>query len=190
MAIWQFKLEVIPQKSVIERFGEIPKTLEINREGWNDFWQKITENIKSEPDFEDALTINWWTGVFFDKPQIISAIDKLISYSKWEDDSSITWKGDVNQNQDHDAFLCFDESGNVEEFHFRTDLRGNFTDFLTGMLEICRSQNWLVMDGKGNLVEPNPAQVFDLIQTSNSVRFLTDPQKFFKDLESGEIKPE
>lgn len=191
MAIWQYYLKVIPQESVIKRFGYIPERLEMNLEAWEKHLQKSIVGAATAPDFEDADTINWWQGITFDKVAVFSSINKLIERCSW--DNSVTffgWKGDENQNQDNDVYIYFEESGEITEFTFRTDLRDGALDFLAEMLAICKQNNWLVMDGKGNLINPTLLDVYESLRSSNATRFTEDPQKFLEDFSNGKNKPE
>lgn len=190
MAIWQYKLEVILKNSVLKRFGFIPAKLEINHEGWENFRQKRLQGIKDEPDFEDAYTINWWKDIPFNRKKIVSSINSLIKQCEWSNSETISWKGDTRQKQDHDVYIHFDEWENIVEFYFRTDLRDDSLDFLAEMLEICKENEWLVMDAKGYLMNPGLLDVYDSVRNSNTTKFLEDPERFFENLISGALKPE
>ena len=190
MAIWQYYLKVIPKESVIKKYGFVPSKLEINHEGWVKYQQDRWNGIKSEINFEDAQTINWWKDVFFDKKNTVSSINKLIKQCDWSNSDTIGWKGDTRNNQDNDVYIHFDESEKVIEFTFRTDLRNDSLDFLAEMLEICKENDWLVMDDDGYLFEPKFLEVYESMRKSNASRFLENPEKFFEDFERGAIKPE
>ncbi|MBV6440655.1 MAG: hypothetical protein EPGJADBJ_02327 [Saprospiraceae bacterium] len=58
------------------------------------------------------------------------------------------------------------------------------------MIELAKKYDWLLMDIKGNLVEPEFREVAKLIKDSNSYKFLKDPLKFLTDLGEGRIKIE
>lgn len=163
MAIWQYKLVVIPKEPLIKRFGFIPAKLEINHKGWENHWQNRLKNIKSEIDFEDAYTINWWENVPFNKTKIISSINAFIKQCDWSNSETISWKGDTRQNQDNDIYIHFDKSRQIIKFTFRIDLRNITLDFLAEMLEICKQNEWLVMDAKGYLMNSSLLDVYDSV---------------------------
>jgi hypothetical protein len=190
MAIWQYKLKVIPKESVVKKFGTVPTKLEINHKDWENHWQKRLKGIKSAHDFEDAHTINWWENVHFDKAKIILSINNLVKQCNWSNAETVSWKGDTYHNEDNDVYIHFDKSEKVVEFTFRTDLRNGLLDFLAEMLEICKKNEWLVMDVKGYLMNPNLLDVYDSVRNSDTTKFLEDPEKFFEDLNSKIIKPE
>lgn len=190
MAIWQYYLKVIPKESVIRRYGFVPSKLEINHKGWANYRQNLIDGNKSEIDFEDAQTFNWWKDIFFDTPKTAASIDNLVKRCSWSHSKTIGWKGDTQNNQDNDVYLHFDDSENIFEFTFRTDLRNDSLDFLVDMLKICQKNNWLVMDAKGILFEPKYLEVYESMRKSNAAKFLENPEKFFQDFEKGTVKPE
>lgn len=92
---------------------------------------------------------------------------------------------------DNDASLRLNEkTGKIEELNFRADLREEGITFLKGMVSLAAQYDWLLMDKKGNLVHPTMEEVNEIIVQSNSYRFVTNPLKFFTDLENGTIKIE
>lgn len=190
MAIWQYYLKVIPKESVVRRYGFVPSKLEINHDGWAKRRQDLIDGNKSEIDFEDAQTINWWKDVSFDKEAAIASIDELVRRCDWMSSGTIGWKGDTRNNQDNDVYIHFGETGKVESFTFRTDLRNDSLDFLVGMLAVCQAHDWLVMDARGFLFEARYLDVYESMRRSNATRFLEDAERFFEDLSSGKIKPE
>ena len=58
MAIWQFHVYLIPKKSLLNKYGQVPTQLVMDKDGWSDYIQNA--DLDTEPDFEDALTIHWW----------------------------------------------------------------------------------------------------------------------------------
>ena len=57
MAIWQFHIYLIPKKSLLYKYGQVPTQLVMDKDGWSDYIQNA--DLDTEPDFEDALTIHW-----------------------------------------------------------------------------------------------------------------------------------
>lgn len=70
---------LIPKSSLIERYGQIPEQLEINTQAWKDYWEKKSSDNSIKPDWEDALTINWWENVPASVDKISSELDKLLT---------------------------------------------------------------------------------------------------------------
>jgi hypothetical protein len=184
MAVWQYQLNIVPKKTILEKYGTIPNELLINDEGWEKYWENIVdiENLP-EPDFEDANTIKWWKNIKIEIKKTTEQIDKLVTRANWGQDSldSINWKGNSEIKEDNDCFLSFDPKTQIiEDFHFRTDLRKkeNITIFLNGMLNLCERNDLMVFNTNGILLEPKSELIFEDLKKSNAVKFLTDPEKF------------
>ena len=196
MAIWQYQLNIIPRKSIIEKYGNIPTELLIANDSWEKYWENIKdiENLP-EPDFEDAKTIKWWNNIKLDIKKTSEQVDKLVSRANWGKDSldSVNWKGNSNNEEDNDCYISFDPKTKfINEFEFRTDLRNRekATNFLNGMLELCAKNELMVFNTKGILFEPNPELIYEEIRKSNAVAFLTEPEKFLDKIAERENKKE
>lgn len=181
MAIYQFLTYVLPKKAIKQRFGEIPKQLEIKHAEWEKYWDNwnIDSNEIPKPEFEDAITTKWWKGIQINITELKSQIDQIIPRASWDKES---WKIE-NGIVDHDLSIDYNEKENfIEDFRFRTDLRDSTLTFLKSMLDLCDKNNWILMDDKGNLCEPKIQKLAILIKDSNSDRFLTNPTEFFENL--------
>ena len=194
MAIWQYQLNIIPRKSVLEKYGNIPLELFIDNDSWEKYWENIIdiENLP-EPEFEDANTIKWWNNIRLDIKETSEQIDKLVSRANWGKDSlnSINWKGNSNNQEDNDCYLSFDPNTKfINEFQFRTDLRNKekATNFLNGMLELCVKNELIVFNTKGLLFEPKPKLIYEDLRKSNAIDFLTEPEKFLDKIAERENK--
>lgn len=98
---------------------------------------------------------------------------------------------DLYNEVDNDASLSLNEvTKKVEELDFRADLREKELIYLKGVIELAKNYDWLFVDLKGNLVMPSMDAIKESIRASNGYRFLSDPTKFFNDLEKGEIELE
>lgn len=184
MAIWQYELNVIPRKGILDRYGEIPDKFFMDKEGWERFWKTFNrdfDNIKY--DFEDAKTIQWWKNISFDVERVAEEMDKLVKRGKQSRIGYIWWKGDMDNDEDHDAYISFDgETKEVKGFQFRTDLR-NMTKalkFMEGMLGICSQNELMLMNVEGGLFEPRMELILEDMKTSNAKKFLTNPSKFIE----------
>ncbi|TWO30425.1 hypothetical protein E1J38_014715 [Seonamhaeicola sediminis] len=58
MAINQFLTFVLPKKPIEEKFGGIPKQLEIKHSEWEKYWENYDMELNDapEPEFEDAIS--------------------------------------------------------------------------------------------------------------------------------------
>lgn len=180
MAIYQFNLTAIPRIFVLDRFGRIPNSIDL---------EAIEQR---EPDIDPVdNTQNWWKAIDIDSKAIVARIDKYVSRAKWgNSEYSFNWKTDSIET-DNDAYLSLNEkTGGIESLSFRADLREKGLVFLKNMILLASEKDWLLMDLKGNLSLPQMEEVKKIIEISNCHRFLTNPEKFFDDLESGVIEIE
>ncbi len=188
MAIWQFQLVIIPRKGILEKIGVIPEILEIDYEERTEHYHLKKEGlIEEEDEFKDALTQNWWSSTDLQPIEIIHQIDKKVRRANYGRDTFVNWKFN-NGKVDNDASMSIDEeTGKIGEIRFRADLREDELKFLKEMIELAEKYDWLLMDMKGNLVEPRFQEVARLIKISNSYKFLKDPLRFLTDLGKGKI---
>ena len=181
MAINQFLIFVLPRKPIEEKYGLIPKQLEINHAEWEKYWENydIELNEAPEPDFEDARTFKWWKDVSVDRNYLEQKIDKFISRTDWGEIEDLNWKSEKS-DFDHDVSIDFDfELNYIQEFQFRTDLNDPTLTFLKSMLDLCDRNDWILMDDKGNLSEPNIKSLAKLIKDSDANGFLRNRTEFF-----------
>lgn len=193
MAVWQYQLNIIPRSVIIEKYGEIPNKLFIDEKGWKDYWDNTKfDSGFPDPEFEDALTINWWKNKTLNIQETANQIDKLVKRGDWSNDKDfIGWKGDSEEEEDNDCHIAFNENTFViSEFQFRTDLRNieKAKKFMAGMLKICIVNDLLVMNTDGFLYDPEMEIIFEDIKKSNSVKFLTNPMKFIEEITEDEDK--
>ncbi len=187
MAIYQFRLNLIPRKGVIHEFGFIPNQLKINtQERENHYYLEKDKLLDSADFFLDALTINFWDSAEILPTEIIYYINKLFprkpvksmsDYYYWKH-----YKRTSDSTIDHDASLDLTKNGKIKELHFRADLKEPHLTFLTGFIEIAKSMIAFCWTYRGNLISPEEKQVYKLIKLSNSYKFLTNPEKFLNDL--------
>lgn len=185
MAVWQYQLNIIPKKAILEKYGELPNELFIDYDGWKKFRENVSlDNEIPEAEFEDAKTTKWWTDVRIDIKKVINQVDQLVKRGDWNDDENsgfVGWKGDSKKEEDNDGHISYDiETNIISEFQFRTDLRNkeNVTKFLNGMLKICEQNDLMVFSINGILFEPKLEIIFEELKKSNAVAFLIDPIKF------------
>ncbi|WP_055437705.1 hypothetical protein [Lacinutrix algicola] len=195
MAIWQYQLNIIPKKAILEKYGKIPDTLFIDFINWKIYWENVTyDNGYPEPNFEDARTIKWWNNIKLDIKKTSEQIDQYVTRGDWNDDGErgfIGWKGNSEKEEDNDAHIAYDKKTNIiSEFQFRTDLRNkeNAMKFLNGMLNVCSQNDLMVLNTEGILFEPQTELIFEDIKNSNAVKFFSDPIEFLEKIGKEEDK--
>ncbi len=191
MAIYQFKLTAIPRKSVLEKYGALPSKLVLDYEEWKEYYRKKDGQIKDEEAFLDAFTQDWWSSVEINIAEVVAHIDSKVKRADWgRDEFSFHWKTYTKEVDNDAGLILTGETRKIEELSFRADLREKGLTFLTGMISLAAQYDWLLMDVKGNLVQPAIEDVMGLIQQSNAFRFVSNQIKFFTDLENGTIQIE
>ncbi|MFS4484396.1 hypothetical protein ACKGJY_15385 [Hyunsoonleella sp. 2307UL5-6] len=181
MAIYQFLTFVLPKKSIEEKYGEIPKQLEIKHAEWEKYWDNwdVDSNETPEPEFKDAISTKWWKKIQVNIDELRYELDKIIPRASWDNES---WKIE-NGKVDHDVGIDFNkEEQFIEDFRFRTDLRDTELNFLNSMLSLCERNEWILMDENGNLCNPNIKELAELIKDSNPDRFMRNPIEFLENL--------
>lgn len=182
-------MAAIPKKGIVEYFGVIPEKLEV-------YFEKKTEafldhEIEDEFDYFEFIQHKCWHIANVTPSDIIKEIDQKLDRANWGNDkTSNNWKTETNE-VDNDAWILINENLNqIEEFTFRADLRQPKLKFLIEMVQLAKEKELLLIDRKGNLVEPEIETVFELIGKSNAGKFVDNPTNFLTDLEEGTIEIE
>jgi hypothetical protein len=188
MAISQFYLVAIPKEGIIEYFGEIPTKLEV---GFNKRTENFLNGNEEEFDYFEFIQHKCWSLSKINSNEIIDHLDQKLPRANWGNESeSNKWKNET-EDFDNDAWiLTCKETSQIIEFTFRADLRQHDLKFLIEMIKLSKTMKLLLVDIKGNLVQPEIGSVFELVRKSNALRFVEDPRKYLTDLEKGEVEIE
>jgi hypothetical protein len=166
MAVYQFYLGVVPKEGIIKIHGSAPEKIKVS----------------TETGYFESNTEQYWQVCEIDPKSFISEIDKIVKRAEWSDGkTSYNWKT-YTDTIDNDASIYLNDTGLINEFSFRADLRNRELNFLIGMIELGRRYNWLFMDRNGVLANPEFEAVKERIKESNAYRFLQDPIKFLGEL--------
>ncbi|MDR7211995.1 hypothetical protein [Flavobacterium piscis] len=170
MAVWQYLLIVVPENSIDSNY------------------QCIFKNNKTEflPN-----TNSFWKNFDGDISLIISELDQIIPKADWGDDTFICWKGNESSKEDNDASICLsNDKTRIEEFHFRIDLRksSNINHVLQSILNICKKNQFILIDIKGNIFKPQLEDILKSMKRSNATAFLSNPIKFLENLSKKHFK--
>ena len=172
MAIYQYYLALIPKVGLLKRHKQIPNQIEIN-----------TENGYFEAD-----TNQYWEISEIDFQELRTQIDKVVDKANWGNSTdSFNWKTKT-EVLDNDAWMSINpKNGKINELSFRADLREPDLKFLNEMLDLAKRNEMMLMDRKGNLINPEINELKSFIELSNTFKFLKDPGKFFDELSDGKI---
>jgi hypothetical protein len=187
LAIWQFHIYFIPRQSLVDKYGHIPRQLEMDKESWSDYFKN--SDLDTDPDFEDALTIHWWLNLNLNADDFFALLQQFGDVQEWTASTdSLRSFGDTETN---DISVCFDSRTNkVQELSCRLDLRDIDRDFIDKVLSIATKFDCLLMDRQGRFFEPTIKALAETIQLSNARRFVTDPRQFLEDLSHGIVTPQ
>lgn len=186
MAIYQYRLTVLPRTGLLSVLGEIPEKLDV------DFKKSMEAFLKGDwnddPDDYEIFVEKCWSEANINPKDIIKLMDEKLDRANWGNSGkSNKWKT-ITDKSDNDASLHTDENQTfITEFAFRADLKEPGLVFLFAMINLAAKHDFLLMDAQGNLAEPDPEKVFGLIKQSNAFRFVKDPVQYFTDLANGEI---
>ena len=187
MAIWQFHIYLIPKKSLLNKYGQVPTRLAMDKEAWRDYIQNA--DLDTEPDFEDALTIHWWLDLNINFDDILPLLKTFGNIQSWTQNAD--GLRNFGNTETNDISVCFDNRTKiVEEISCRLDLRQLDKDFIDKVLSLATQFECLLMDRQGRLYQPSVEALFDTIKLSNANRFVGDPKQFLNDLSKGIVTPE
>ncbi|MBF4484249.1 hypothetical protein [Flavobacterium sp. CSZ] len=167
MAIWQYLLIVIPENSIDKNYNIFENNETEFLPDTDSFWENFDGNISS----------------------IISEMDQIIKRADWGNDTFINWKGNGSNEEDNDACLCLnDNKSQIEEFHFRIDLRkaSNIINVLQAILNLCKKNQFVLIDLKGQIFKPEMKYIIESLKSSNAMKFIANPILFFENLENKE----
>lgn len=187
MAIWQFHIYLIPQKSLLNKYGQIPTQLEMNKDGWSDYIQNA--DLDTEPDFEDALTIHWWLDLHINLDSIMPVLNTFGDIQSWTQNADgLRSFGNTDTN---DISVCFDNTSKlIQEVSCKLDLRQLDKSFINKVLSLATRFDCLLMDRQGRLYQPSIKALLETIKLSDANRFVGDPEQFLNDLSKGIVTPE
>lgn len=175
MAIYQYYLAFVPKIGLIKKHKIIPTQIEIS----------------TETGYFDANTDEYWDLAKINFQEIKVCIDKIVDKADYGNNNhSFNWK--TNEGKlDNDAWMSINSENNkITELSFRADLREPSLNFLNGMLELAKKYEMMLMDRKGNLLNPEFNEIKDFIKVSNTFKFIQNPEKFIDDLHNGKINIE
>lgn len=167
MAIWQYLLIVVPENSIDKNYNIFENNETDFLPDTDSFWENFNGNI----------------------PSIISELDQIIPKANWGNDTFINWKGDGNNDEDNDACICLSaDKTKIESFQFRIDLRkaSNITNVLQSILNLCKKNQFVLIDLKGEIFKPEMQYIMESLKNSNAMKFIADPIQFFENLQNKE----
>jgi len=156
MALWQYKVALIPQEW-LSAGGEV-------------------ESLFGEEGFDTEQT--WGT---FDTEILENEIDKILPRGKAWTDAYILW-GDY----EGDDIQLWRENAKTIDLVIRFDLRKPNKELLNGALEIARGSNLAILDLANRRVLPAKTEaIVEAIRKSEASKFVEDPHAFLSKYKPG-----
>ncbi len=150
MAIWQFRLDLLPQKLVQDRDATVPTAL--------------------PPAYAEETV--WWSGV---QPPI--GFERALGEILPEIDSWSTSMRIWGDERSNSAVVCYrgDDKAHVEWVGFRIDVRVISRPLLAGICLIARKCGCVLVTSKREILEPEEGPILAAIDESVAKLFLTNP---------------
>jgi hypothetical protein len=164
MAIWQFRLDLIPEKAVRSKYDVVPITLP----------QSLAEDFP------------WWSDV---QPPIgfEASIDAILPKAKAWSESMCIW-GDERGDT---ASVCYDNDtkSSVEWIGFRVDVRNLSPAFVKDICAFAKQLGCVLLTGAYHVLEPDESTVLAAINNSTAKNYLEDPVSTLRGLKhnAGEV---
>lgn len=155
MAIWHFKLDVLPVAAVKKTYGLIPVTIP-----------------------EEAMEkIPWWEGIPF--RGIRERLPEVLPEGKSWSESALIW-GDEEFN----SILIYlnEEWEGIDMFIVKIDARTVDTAFIVRMVEFAKSLELLFVTRSNQVIQPEYGGVLEALSRSGARSFVNDPSTYLKSL--------
>lgn len=150
MAIWQFRLDLIPTSAIRMKFGTVPVAIPQELAEDFDWWSEAQPPAGFETRLDDIL------------PRANSWSDEMLI---WGDE-----RGDT-------AFVCFDSSRKVrvEWIGFRVDVRRLSPGFVRDICKLANEMGCVLMSARYHLMAADEQRVLAAIGRSTARKYLEDP---------------
>src|SRR5881296_1881707 len=148
MAIWQFRLDLIPTSALRAKYGVVPVSIP----------QEQAENFP------------WWSEV--QPPAGFEArLDAILPKANSWSESMHIW-GDERGDT---ASVCYDNNRKVEWIGFRVDVRELSPGFVRDICRVSDEIKCMLLTGAYHLIAPDEQAVLAAINRSTARRYLEDP---------------
>jgi hypothetical protein len=163
MAIWQFKLDLLPEEAVLERFGNLPETIP----------DALVENIP------------WWKG---SQPgeRLSAVVNSLLLPTESWSESVLIW-GD----EDSDVVKAIYTSATREELEWlaiRIDTRKVLKEFVENVANLAKALHCVFLTAENAVLEPKACTLWEALNKSTAKGFVDDPQKALRSIEGQVIE--
>ena len=148
MAIWQFRLDLVPRNALRSKFGLVPISIP----------QELAENF------------SWWSDI-----QPPSGFEARMGTILPEASS---WSGEMRiwgDERGDTASVCYDSIRKIEWVGFRVDVRRLSLGFIREICRLASELECVLLTGTYQLVAPDEQNVLTAISRSRAKQYLEDP---------------
>jgi hypothetical protein len=148
LAIWQFRLDLIPTSALRAKFHTVPISIPgqlAEDYGW---WSEVQPSAGFEKDISSML------------PEANSWSEEMLI---WGDE-----RGDT-------AAVCYDLNRKIEWIGFRIDVGTLSLALVRQLCKFAKDQECMLLTGSYHLIEPDEQAVLAAINHSTAKKFLSDP---------------
>jgi hypothetical protein len=163
MAIWQFRLVLIPEQVLLRKYEVLPLAIPM----------------------ELAEDFPWWAGA-----QPPTGLEQQIDGILPRMDSWSTCMRMWGHKHGDDAYVCYgDESKNtIEEIAFRIDARRISADLVRHICILARRLACVLMTSDYEILAPDESMVLTAIDHSTSRKFVADPVATLQSLDHAKLE--
>jgi hypothetical protein len=148
MAIWQFRLDLIPTSALRAKFGTAPTTVP----------------------HELAEDFAWWSDA--QPPAGLEAsIDVILPRANSWSTEMLIW-GDERGDT---ASVCYNSNRKIEWIGFRVDVRRLSPTFVTSICRLAKELECMLLTGQYHLIAPDDQAVLAAINQSTAKNYLDAP---------------
>ena len=159
MAIWQFRLILLPEKALLSKYEILPLT--------------IPEEL-----VEDCL---WWWSEVQPPKELQDKIGSILPPTASWSTSMLMW-GENNANEA--CVVYADESlSQVEEICFSIDARTESQELIHRICRLAQELGCFFLRANYELLAPDAAMVLAALSTSTAMQFVRDPVTTLKNLD-------
>ena len=163
MAIWQYRLTMIPEAALLSQYAVLPLTIPM----------ELAENFP------------WWSGVqpAFGFEQHIALI--LPAATSWST-SMRMW----GHEETDDAYVCYEDESKatVEEVSFRIDARTISPALVREICTLARELRCVLMTSEYEILAPDESMVLTNLKHSTAKKFVEDPISTLQGLDQKKIQ--
>ena len=159
MAIWQFSVDFIPRKNLVQRFGYVPKIIDEEI-----LWKEsLDEGVQLPISYEDFLNV-------FGTKEILKWTKQSFNWGDYDSGSHIT--------------ISYEDKTKISVF-CRLHVGDWNEEFAETILEFAKKCDCVLLTKNQTIIEPEINLLVGEVRKSNSFRFCNNPIEY---LQSDEVK--